>query len=163
MLTQEQALKFFDYNSSTGELIWKYRPEKTNSWNSRFAGKVAGGVADPWRKFVKIDGVSFLVHRVVWLRAYGTLPKQLDHKDGNGYNNRLENLREATQSQNMWNRIAIKRGGVDRVCNKFRAKIMIRYKQVYLGLFSTREEAEQAYIEASKKLRGEFSAHNRGR
>lgn len=44
-------------------------------------------------------------HRVVWLLCHGRWPTQIDHIDGNRRNNRVENLREVSGSENLANRV----------------------------------------------------------
>jgi hypothetical protein len=89
--------------------------------------------------------------------------KVLDHIDGDRSNNRIENLREATVSENGrnasgWrNRLHKLPKGVIRDKKKFNARIKIHYKSIHLGNFSTPEEASQAYQDAAKKIHGEFA------
>lgn len=45
-----------------------------------------------------------LVHRLIYLYHYGTVPKIIDHRDNNPFNNAIENLRPATQAENCLNR-----------------------------------------------------------
>lgn len=88
---------------------------------------------------------------------------QIDHKDRNRKNNRIENLRLATASQNCVNRPSRRKNGTPRgVCwhkgqNKWTAKIEQNGKKIWLGTFDSAETARLAYIEASKKIHGEFS------
>lgn len=90
----------------------------------------------------------------------------VDHKDGDGLNNRRSNLRFATQLENTWNSKGKVDGrkGVTRVSRLFRrpwqARIAINGKQVHLGYFPTYEEAARAYDSTAKKLHGEFSRIN---
>ena len=49
--------------------------------------------------------MHFFYHRAVWAVVHGRLPTQIDHINGNPYDNRIENLREVTPSQNCMNRI----------------------------------------------------------
>src|ERR1043165_3940616 len=86
----------------------------------------------------------------------------VDHIDGNGLNNRRSNLRLATYAQSSMNRgrnIKNSSGykGVDLKDGKWRAEIQVSRKKVYLGRFSTPEEAYAAYCEAAKKYHGEFA------
>lgn len=88
---------------------------------------------------------------------------QIDHIDGDGLNNRRENMRIVTHQQNQQNtRISCKNtSGVKGVCwdigkNKWRAKISIGGKQKYLGLFTCIQAAAAAYAAASEKHHGKF-------
>ena len=49
--------------------------------------------------------MHFFYHRAVWAVVHGRLPTQIDHINGNPYDNRIENLREVTPSQNCMNRV----------------------------------------------------------
>jgi DUF971 family protein len=95
----------------------------------------------------------------------GEWPKMLvDHKDGNRRNNRWDNLREATPTQNMVNsktRVTNKLGvkGVRlHETGKYQVRLGIgnmRYK--HIGLYATIEEARAAYKEAAIARNGEFA------
>ncbi len=101
---------------------------------------------------------------MVWAICKGAWPgPQLDHIDRNKSNNRIENLREASTSENCRNRAtaAKLRGvGVHRKTGKFQAQIGHRNEILYLGLFKTREEAALAYDAAARSLHGEFATLN---
>lgn len=88
---------------------------------------------------------------------------EVDHENLNTLDNRRANLRVATRSQNQHNRrrqsnnrSGYKGVGWHRASSKWRARIAIGGKQVFLGLFSTPEEAFAAYCKASSELHGEF-------
>ena len=91
----------------------------------------------------------------------------MDHKQTKEtLDNRKENLRLATQNQNQHNRKKSSNNtsgfkGVSRnaKCHKhpWRASIMINKKQINLGVFSTAEEASEAYRKAANELHGEFA------
>lgn len=97
--------------------------------------------------------------------------EQIDHKNHNGEDNRWENLREATHTQNMRNRITSKNSttgvcGVNQCLSysrsptgqpKFRAVIRINYKNKHLGFFNTLDEAAAARKAAEKKYLGKFA------
>jgi hypothetical protein len=100
------------------------------------------------------------MHRTIMLEPDGF---QVDHKDGNGLNNRRENLRQATHQQNNVNRKltnANKSGykgiWLDERTNKWRAQICWLGKRIRLGSFLIPEAAHLAYCEASHKIHGDF-------
>jgi hypothetical protein len=96
---------------------------------------------------------------------YGRWPEnQLDHINMERSDNRIENLREATHGENMWNSRAqrnnshgSKGGAWDAQKKRWFARIMIRGKRIRLGRFRTREEAAEAYALAAEKMAGEFA------
>lgn len=89
----------------------------------------------------------------------------VDHINGNRLDNRKCNLRICTRAENHRNtkghhNRSAKYKGVVRWRNKFKARIRINYKLIYLGLFSTQKEAALAYNEAAKKYFGRFARLN---
>jgi hypothetical protein len=104
---------------------------------------------------------TIYMHRVLMDAKSG---EQVDHKNGNGLDNRRENLRIATHAQNMRNqgvRINNSTGfkGVSflKESGKWRARIHSNGKKIELGSYSTPEAAADAYKKASEQLHGEFS------
>lgn len=92
----------------------------------------------------------------------------VDHRDGDGLNNRKENLRRCTKSQNMMNRgrqannkTGFKGVFWDKREQRFAAKICTDKKTVFLGQFKDVEQAACAYNIAALKHHGEFSYQNR--
>jgi hypothetical protein len=88
----------------------------------------------------------------------------IDHKNGNTLDNRKENLRFATHSQQAANRFKT-RGtsqfkGVQRRGDKWRAQIGFRRQVYYLGSFVDEEDAARAYDKAALKFFGEFARIN---
>ena len=91
----------------------------------------------------------------------------VDHRDGDGLNNRKENLRVAGFAQNAMN--SRSRRGTSRfkgvtwhkVNRKWIAQIMYGGKHQYLGSFDSEEEAARAYDERAKELFGEFARLNK--
>lgn len=108
------------------------------------------------------------VNRTVYLHRFllsATDGIEVDHKDGDGLNNRRSsNLRAATKSQNMHNsglfknnKSGIKGVTFDKESGKWKAHIAVHGKQNTIGRYDTLELAYQARCEASKRLHGEFA------
>jgi hypothetical protein len=88
----------------------------------------------------------------------------IDHRDGDCTNNRWNNLRRATRSQNNANRSrprhntsGYKGASRCRRSGKWLAHIGINGKIIFLGRFETPQEAHAAYLKAARKLFGEFA------
>jgi hypothetical protein len=114
---------------------------------------------------ISIDGQSYLVHRIVWLIFHGEpVPREIDHRDRDGTNNRIANLRAATHFQNMTNmtalrtnKLGVKGVSFDAQRGKFVAQL-IAYGICRLSRrFDTLEEAELAYKAAALAHKGEFA------
>jgi ribosomal protein L16/L10AE len=126
-------------------------------------GEIAGSI-DKGRVVIQIDGVKYFRHRLVYQWHHGHCPKYLDHRDGNKLNDRIDNLRPATQSQNSMNKkvradsaAGIKGVRLERSTGKWIARIQDGKKRKLLGRFATMEEAHEAYKSAAQKLYGEFA------
>src|SRR4249920_1606718 len=93
-----------------GIYVWKQRKEVTREdsiFNSNFEGKIIGTTARKDLIIIRIRKYGrFPLHRIVWLLYYGEpVPHTIDHKDTNPLNNRIDNLRDATTSENAINRV----------------------------------------------------------
>jgi len=165
VLPERQELdRLFRLDLKTGKLYWRYRPEYGARWNGRYAWKDAGSLGGSGYVQVKIDGRKFLTHRIVWRMCGLDDPDgDLDHKDLDKTNNRIENLRAATRSQNRGNTPAQQNNtlgmkGVYALPNgKFGARIKITGKVKHLGTFDTREEAAAAYWTAAQGYFGNYA------
>ena len=93
--SQEFLLAKFEYEPETGHLI-----HKTNSYKGHKAGTVV------WNGYVKvrIAGKKLAVHRLVWKMHHGEDPYALDHINNDKTDNRIENLRSVTDSENCLDR-----------------------------------------------------------
>ena len=105
----------------------------------------------------------FPMHRQILGLEFGD-KRDGDHINHNTLDNRDENLRIATRSENGRNRGANANNttgfkGVtwDKDRMKWRARIMLNRKMIHLGLFVTPEAAHSAYCEAAKQYHGDFA------
>lgn len=167
--SQDELRSMFDYNFETGRLIWKSRADRDIAWNGRYCGKVAGNIGRKGYCYVSINNRSYAAHRIIWKLAYGNIPNDLhiDHIDGNPKNNRIDNLRLATNQQNQLNRKTdskrkheIPFKGVYKHKNKYKSEIKTSEGRLYLGLFNTPELAALAYNEAAREHHGSHAQLN---
>ena len=111
---------------------------------------------------VYVDGKTKpLTHLIFWIMNGEWPSLYVDHIDGNGMNNRWQNLRLAERWQNMANQGVNVRNtsgykGVYFAYGKWRARIQVKGKRLHLGCFEDREAASAAYVEAARKYFGEF-------
>ena len=109
---------------------------------------------------LRIDGRTYLAHRLAWLYANGVWPSfGLDHIDGCKTNNRLSNLREADQVANLQNQRrphADNSTGIlgvswDAKNKRFRASIRYNGRTRNLGRYETSEQARTVYLQAKQQ------------
>lgn len=150
--TAERLRELLDYDQTTGVFTWsKNKPPPKQGRN--LAGHIAGTIGDRGYVKINIGGSIFRAHRLAWIYCNGDdgVPEQIDHIDGDKLNNRISNLRPATQAQNNQNR-AHQRGpnslGASFVKGKWRARIKVNGKGIFLGHFNSKEDAHAAYAKA---------------
>lgn len=155
-LNQDGLKELLHYDPVTGLFTRNPAYRKFTTWEK------VGSYDAHGRLVIKIMGKTYQSHRLAWLYMHGSFPKHhIDHINGNPKDNRIVNLREATDAQNIQNlRVARSDNetgllGVSKDGNKFRSRIRINGKPVYLGSYSTADEAYQVYVQA-KRLHHEF-------
>lgn len=164
---REKLHDLLSYDPESGILTWKYRPGKRRTLNTRFAGKPAGYLS-PERGYctVRIDDMLYSAHRIIWAMVHGDIPEdmQVDHINRTRSDNRLVNLRLATNAQNVCNgpmRSTNKSGfkGVifHRASGRWNARLTISGKTKSLGYYETPEEAHDAYVSGARLYFGEFA------
>lgn len=159
----DNNLKYVSYNPDTGQFI-RLKPTSRKTKVGEIVGtyhKATGYV------YLSINKKKYRAHRLAWFYSYGYWPENdIDHINGNRADNRLENLREATRSENMYNQTRVRKNskikvtGVSYNRDRYRARINAEGKQYHIGTYDTIEEAETAYLEAKKKLHGDFTGVN---
>lgn len=171
-ITPEYIKKILAYDPRTGEFVWLKRELRVGferldkGWNKRFAGRPV-----KFRRHrhghgqIGIHCKNYMLHRVAWAHYYGEWPKgNLDHINGDPSDNRICNLREATQSQNMMNATirSDSSSGVKGVSWSKKEKRWYAYinknkKMLSLGRYELLEDAIAARIDGEKIHHGEFA------
>lgn len=127
-------------------------------------GKPAGFIRNGY-KIIGYKGKKESEHRLVFFIHHGYMPKEIDHINGNRSDNRIENLREATHSQNICNIKKPKNNtigckNVEKHRSKYRVSIQVNGKRIKFGNIESLELAELVAIEARNKFHGKFANHD---
>ncbi len=137
------------------------------SVGSRKAGAIAGTRNSGYWQ-VGIDGKRMQAHRVIFALCHGYAPEQVDHINGDKLDNRVENLRAATNAQNHWNtglRSTNKSGvkGVhwNKMASKWAAECRAGGRVNFLGLFDDLDDAAQAVEAFRSEHHGAYARHAR--
>ena len=156
------ALKqWFFYDPKTGVLTWRM----SNRYIT--AGTRAGCIGGKGYLYVRLMGKVYRAHHLAWLMHYGEWPDPtlvVDHINGDTGDNRIENLRLATITQNAANsklRAANTSGAKGVVWHKrdkvWCAGIGVNGKNIHLGNFTNKQSAAEAYRDAAVRYFGEFA------
>jgi hypothetical protein len=156
----ERLNRLLKYDRETGKMYWRERGPGVNK-------DMLAGISSRGYIVVRIDGILFRAHRIIWKMVTGREPlDQIDHVDGDRANNSWLNLREADNSENNRNRglQSNNTSGFKGVSfdphpstpNKWRARIKIHGRTINLGRFSSPEGAAAARA-AAQSLHGEFA------
>jgi len=167
ILTQEEVNELFEYRD--GDLYWKidiYSGKNYKRCNIKTGDKVGcleqNGKGIYYKVF-SYGGKQYKTSRVIFLMFNGYLPEKVIYKDGNTLNTKVENLLEANSSQIFYRKIEYlhnKTGyrGVSFNNKKDKYRVFFRKnnERIYLGTYSTIEEANKVYLELKKRYYGEF-------
>lgn len=142
----EKLRSYFTYKRSTGELRWAVQKSARAP-----VGALAGTPHSKGYLRVMVDGKNMYVHRIAWAIVHGEFPLQIDHKNTNRADNRLRNLRPATNSQNNHNKKTRKATNTgepnvyfDVRYGSYRACIYADGKRIHLGSFKSLAKAKRA-------------------
>lgn len=162
----EYIRECFRYNKRTGTIIWRKRPlhhfkraSGWKRWNKRYAGTPAFATINAaGHKTSAINKRLYLAHRVIWKLVTGKEPVGLiDHWDRRHGNNRWKNLREATHSENQFNKELGEYAGVHRTpSGNWTAFVTKHRKANRVGTFKTRKAALAARRIVAAEMYGEF-------
>lgn len=100
--SQDELQKIFTYSPTTGQLLWNPR-DNDISWNKVFGNKPAGCIDSKGYIRIRTKGMVWGAHRVIWKLVYGSDPEFIDHINGIRNDNRIENLRSVSQTENARN------------------------------------------------------------
>jgi hypothetical protein len=163
-LSAERLRLLLDYSPATGLFRWK------NPTSNRVSlGDAAGCISkSTGYVIIGVDGERWAAHRLAWLFMHGAFPtSQVDHVNGDRADNRISNLRLASNSQNKMNAAAHKDArskytGVfwEKSRGKWRAQISSGGLRRHLGLYDSEVTAAAAYDLAAKDMHGEFARLN---
>jgi hypothetical protein len=158
--SQEELHRFFEYKE--GNLYWKIKTSQRIK-----IGDKAGHLKTNGYIALKLNNLQYRMHRIIWAYHYSAIPNnlQIDHIDGNKANNKIENLRLATHSQNKSNN---KRARCDSKSNilgvcwskasrKWESHIRKNNKKIHLGYFANQNDAIAARKTAELQYFGEFA------
>lgn len=159
-MNKDLANKLFLYQD--GKLYWK---SKLNQFSRAKIGEEAGYIDSDGYKRTKVNKKLYGTHQIIFLMFYGYIPQQIDHANRNKLDNRIENLRLATISQNQHNKNIQKNNtsGIKGVSwykrlKKWQVQIMVNKKSIHFGHFEDLELAELVITEARQKYHGNFAS-----
>jgi len=166
----------FTYNADTGDLIWKVRPPSHfksknawSMWNTKYSSRAAGWKArtrrggKPQAPQISVFGKLIYLHRIVWEMNRGPIPTGMviDHVNRNPIDNRIQNLRLATLSDNARNCATRSRHGLKGITKtasgKWVAQITVNRRNIRIGSFLTKGLAAAAYAKEAIRYHGQFA------
>jgi hypothetical protein len=162
-VTHEELRDLLSYFPASGVFTWKV------ARGNIAVGAVAGSTGGVRRyRAIMINKRAYAAHRLAWLYMTGAWPSMdVDHIDGDSFNNAWANLRLATPRQNARNRKtpSSNKSGVKGVYwvkarKRWRAQIRDENGKIKaLGLHRTVEAAEAALLEVRKTMHQEFARY----
>jgi hypothetical protein len=176
----ETLRQLLRYDPDTGKMFWLHRglelfssnkisaQSGSNRWNAAYAGREAGTYSNKGYKIIGVLRSHYSLHRVAWAMHYGAWPDgHLDHANGARDDNRIENLRQASRSQNNQNvrsqaaSSSVFKGVTwDKSRKKWAAGIKKDFVRHNLGRFSCEVQAAKAHDEAAVRLYGAYAKLN---
>ena len=155
-ITQAEVKRLFRYDYEIGDLFWRQRVTSAVKLDKPAGCSTGRG----GYRSIQVRGKTYLAHRLVWLYHHGYLPEHgLDHRDRNRQNNRVDNLREVSQTCNTrnsgnysTNTSGVK--GVSRIrwSGKWQVSIKINGKPKHIGHFVEFIDAVKARYKKEREL-----------
>lgn len=145
---------YLEYEADTGDFYWI---KDTNPRGPSKVGTRAGVINALQYIVIGFGRQRLLGHKLAWFFVHDYWPEWLDHINGRPWDNRLINLRECTQSQNIANANYGENRGVELHGAKYRVRVVVNGVRHEVGSYSTIEEARIASREAHIRFFGEYS------
>lgn len=144
-IAQQRLKAAFTYVD--GFFYWNRREgadKEAKRFNTAYAGNKVRATTDRYGYLtIQLDKSRMKMHRAVFAYHFGHYPETIDHINGNRADNRIENLRAATRSEQQWNKRDVI--GCSKKGSRWRASIKANGVRMFLGSFGTQEEASKAY------------------
>lgn len=165
-MTQDELKSILRYEPETGLFYWRVSYSR--------AVKIGSVAGTRWKSpknrvtylRIQIKGKVYRAHRLAFLYKTGKIPKIIDHDDGDGLNNAWNNLKDATNEQNLHNAkiSSTNTSGVKGVYwnkreGKWYARVAHSGKRYHCGCFDTLDDAKLAVQTKRATLHGEFCNH----
>lgn len=152
--------EIFDYDGLN--LRWRYskgpRAQK---------GTIAGSKTNCGYISVRLNKKPYQAHKLIYFMIYGEWPEFIDHINGDRTDNRIENLRPATRTQNIWNQgitgrntSGIKGVCFDKSCERWYARVTAN-GATKRKTFKKLVDAESWVIETRNIMHGDYACHGR--
>ena len=156
-MTNKELKEILHYDELTGISTWLENRSKMKVGDT--AGSLRKDKSGKHYKQIKIRYKTYALHRIIWFYMTGRWPNQIDHIDGNGLNNKWNNLRDVNifvNSQNQRTPVNNTSGviGVNLIksTGKWRSRISVKGERIDLGCFDdfnnavlVRKQAEIKY------------------
>lgn len=153
-LSWDELIAVLKYDSDTGIFTWNKDIGKRIK-----KGSIAGCINSQGYVQITIAKKAYLAHRLAWFYSFKEWPEeQIDHINRNRHDNRLDNLRDVTQSINIHNADTSSKLAVSgyknvrkRAENRYQAIVEVYGKYVSIGFFSSGDAASIAAKEFKEK------------
>lgn len=157
-LSWDRLTSLVEYSADSG--VFTNKTSRGNMSN----GSTAGHKRSDGYRWLMLDNIRYMEHRLAWYYTYKIWPEEiLDHIDSIKDNNRINNLREATQSQNKQNTpirsdnvTGVKGVSYHKTREKYVAAITVDGVTKHIGYYDSLEDAKLAYNNEAIKLQGGF-------
>jgi len=136
--SQQYLKEILYYNKQFGIFVWK-----SDGQGKRKAGNIAGYKKSTGYTSIKVNGIAYSAHRLVFLYVFGAFPPECtDHINGIRSDNRLTNLRAVSNKENHRNLNRLSKSGILGVCFKeARSNWVVKISTKYIGSYSDFFEA----------------------
>lgn len=152
--SQKKLKEDFRYNPTTGSFL---RYDDNFGWLKQ----------GYW--YTKYEGQQYMAHRLIWKWWYGYDPEEIDHINKDRSDNRIDNLRNVNTKTNCRNQTKARNNtsgfnGVSYLARleKYQAYVRIDYKQIYIGIYNTPQEASKARKEFLREFYPEVFSESHG-